>query len=270
MNVSICAIAKNEHVYINDWINYHLNLGFDKIYVYDNNKANEVSLDSVIVDKENVVVTPFETNGVFFDTQAEAYNHFIDNYGQEYDWCLFIDIDEFVHLNVDNVKTFLAKAPDTDHNILLHWNLFGDDGVIVGDESVPIYERILKPIKSAQSVVYNSFVNFKTNPTYKACSPHLFAAELMEKPLCYDCNFNEIRYYINLLKASFIDLDKYECYINHYQTRTLSEFIKYKYENTKVNYDYTDEMVLDAFFANNEKTPEKLKYIKDTLNIDYK
>ena len=40
MTYAICAIAKNENNYINDWVNWHINIGFDHIYLYDNNDIN--------------------------------------------------------------------------------------------------------------------------------------------------------------------------------------------------------------------------------------
>ena len=33
----ICAIAKNENKYINDWCHHHINLIFDNIYIFYNN-----------------------------------------------------------------------------------------------------------------------------------------------------------------------------------------------------------------------------------------
>lgn len=36
MNNVICALARREHLYINDWVKYHIDLGFDHIYIYDN------------------------------------------------------------------------------------------------------------------------------------------------------------------------------------------------------------------------------------------
>ena len=32
--LAICCIAKDEDKYIDEWIEYHLGLGFDKIYVF--------------------------------------------------------------------------------------------------------------------------------------------------------------------------------------------------------------------------------------------
>lgn len=36
-NTSICAIAKNEESYLIEWLDHHLNLGFNHVYIIDNN-----------------------------------------------------------------------------------------------------------------------------------------------------------------------------------------------------------------------------------------
>lgn len=40
MKIAICTIVKNENHYIRNWVSYHLRLGFDTIYLYDNNSDN--------------------------------------------------------------------------------------------------------------------------------------------------------------------------------------------------------------------------------------
>lgn len=40
--IAICCIAKDENWYVNDWIGYHLALGFDHVYLYDNNDYIDV------------------------------------------------------------------------------------------------------------------------------------------------------------------------------------------------------------------------------------
>ena len=37
MQSCIVAIAKNEELYLEEWVKYHFNLGFDKIFICDNN-----------------------------------------------------------------------------------------------------------------------------------------------------------------------------------------------------------------------------------------
>lgn len=37
MKTALIAIAKNEDLYVQEWIDYHFKLGFDDIIVYQNN-----------------------------------------------------------------------------------------------------------------------------------------------------------------------------------------------------------------------------------------
>lgn len=37
MKKAIICIAKNEDLYIDEWIQYHLKIGFDRVFVYQNN-----------------------------------------------------------------------------------------------------------------------------------------------------------------------------------------------------------------------------------------
>lgn len=48
MKIAIVSIAKNENLYIKDWIDYHLKLGFDDIYIYDNNDIDSEKISDVI------------------------------------------------------------------------------------------------------------------------------------------------------------------------------------------------------------------------------
>ena len=38
--LSVCAIAKNEGPYFKEWIEWHLNHGVDKFYIYDNESTD--------------------------------------------------------------------------------------------------------------------------------------------------------------------------------------------------------------------------------------
>ena len=37
MKIAVCAIMKDENQYIEEWSNHYKNLGFDHIFIYDNN-----------------------------------------------------------------------------------------------------------------------------------------------------------------------------------------------------------------------------------------
>jgi Glycosyl transferase family 2 len=38
----LCAMAKDEEAYLDEWVNYHLAIGFETIYIYDNSDTNEL------------------------------------------------------------------------------------------------------------------------------------------------------------------------------------------------------------------------------------
>jgi len=40
MRTAIVAIVKNEHRFIKEWVDYHLALGFDDIYIYEDYRSD--------------------------------------------------------------------------------------------------------------------------------------------------------------------------------------------------------------------------------------
>jgi hypothetical protein len=69
MRVALVCIAKNEDPYIQEWIDYNKKLGFDDIFIYQNDWR---------WDGESENVHKFVIDGK--SKQREAYNHFIKNY----------------------------------------------------------------------------------------------------------------------------------------------------------------------------------------------
>lgn len=69
-NLAICAIARLENAYINEWVEWHLKLGVDHIYVYDNKFGCEDSIDTVLLDRFRDKVTIIEC----FNRKAFQYN----------------------------------------------------------------------------------------------------------------------------------------------------------------------------------------------------
>ena len=56
MRVSLCAIAKCENLYIKEWVDYHLKLDFDHIYIYDNNEVDGERISDVIKDERVTII----------------------------------------------------------------------------------------------------------------------------------------------------------------------------------------------------------------------
>lgn len=116
IKVALVCIAKNEDYYIDEWIEYNKKIGFDDIFIYQNDWR---------WNGEAKNVHKIELDGV--NKQREAYNHFIANNIGIYDWAAFFDVDEFLVLKKhDNIKEFIGEYKDYPA-IGINWVYFGDN-----------------------------------------------------------------------------------------------------------------------------------------------
>lgn len=125
--VSICAIFKDEADYLKEWLEYHIIVGIDHFYLYNNNSSDNYMeiLNSYI---ENGLVTLIDWP--IKQGQMQAYQHWADNYKDESKWVGFIDIDEFVVPNEnDNIYDFLRKFEDKRPVVIIYWKYFGSSGL---------------------------------------------------------------------------------------------------------------------------------------------
>ena len=47
-NTSICLICKDENPYINEWLEYHIGIGINHFYIYDNMSTVPITIISPI------------------------------------------------------------------------------------------------------------------------------------------------------------------------------------------------------------------------------
>lgn len=133
MKVSLVCIAKNEDNYIEEWVNYYLKLGFDKIFIYQNDWRTKLEHPNVI---------KLENDGP--NKQRECYNHFIKTYHSEYDWSAFLDIDEFLVLKKHkNIKTFIYDFREFPA-IGINWVLFGNNNLTEVEGEYSVIKRFTK------------------------------------------------------------------------------------------------------------------------------
>lgn len=253
----ICALAKNENAYINDWVKYHLDHGYDRIYLYDNNDKSDPYVGDCIdaAYRDKVVVVDVRGENLR-SKQAFVYNRFITKHCNDYEWCTFIDVDEFVV--ADDMRGLVDGLPNDFDCLALNWQVYGDDGVIVGDESIPVYERITNKLYDGDNP-FNRIV--KTTVRGGAArtffvNSHVCTRNGHERKYC-DCDGKRVSL-VNNHKTIF---GNHRCYIAHYMTKTLSEFLKYKIRRLSTMRCNRDDLKTDYFFRMNEKTPEKLQFI---------
>ncbi|WP_380787647.1 glycosyltransferase family 2 protein [Sphingomonas sp. R86521] len=124
----ICAIAKNEDAYLNEWAGYHLGLGFEHIFIYDNDSTvpiEEFFRNSPLRDRITCIRWPTKP---MESAQISAYQHFLANHRDHVEWAAVIDIDEFINLKQDaSISQFLDRFPGAD-GIGINWRIFGSGG----------------------------------------------------------------------------------------------------------------------------------------------
>ena len=136
--ISLCLIFKNEAPFLKEWLDYHLTVGVDHFYLYNNNSDDDFMrvlkpyIDGNIV---TLIEWPYE------HSQFKAYKHCYENYRNETNWISFLDADEFfVPKNVDTIGEWL-KDFDKYPAIVIHWKMFGTGGQLKHDSSKNVIEQ---------------------------------------------------------------------------------------------------------------------------------
>lgn len=91
--LTLCLICKNENDYLPEWLDYHILMGVDRFYIYDN--ESQTSLRESLADyiaRGWVVVMDIPGEAV----QLYAYDHCLQTFGAHTRWMGFIDADEFL------------------------------------------------------------------------------------------------------------------------------------------------------------------------------
>ncbi len=137
MKVALVAIAKNEDNYIDEWLNYYIKLGFDHIFVYQNNWRCKL---------EYPFLTKIEWDG--YAVQKPAYNDFVNKNIGIYSHAAFFDIDEFLVLKKHkNIKQFL-KDYDRYDSLGINWVMFGDNYLVAPKDDFSLIKRFTLRAKS--------------------------------------------------------------------------------------------------------------------------
>ena len=110
LKVCVCTLGKKENKYIREFVEHYEKYGIDKIYLYDNNDIDGERFENAINDYiEKGFLDILNWRGKK-GMQIQIINHCYQQNYKNYDWLIFFDIDEFIHLrNYSNVKRFLSE-----------------------------------------------------------------------------------------------------------------------------------------------------------------
>lgn len=136
--ISLCLIFKNEAPFLKEWLDYHLTVGIDHFYLYNNNSAdNFKDILQPYIGKGLVTLVdwPYE------HSQFKAYKHCYENCRHDTNWLSFLDADEFFVPKYANTIEEWLKPFDKYPAINVHWRMFGTGGKLNHDYSKNVIEQ---------------------------------------------------------------------------------------------------------------------------------
>ena len=152
MKIGVCIRAKDE-IIINDWINYYIQLGFDRIIIYDNMSKHPIQNNN---NKVIIITDTFEGSN-----QPVVYQECINN-NKDLDWLLLCDADEFIYIKNGTIKDFLSTFSHDTCTILINWLVFGTNGKKTYDTSKTVFEQFTK--REDYNHFWNQFVKSFIRP----------------------------------------------------------------------------------------------------------
>ena len=254
--VALCCIGRGENQYAAEFVEHYKMLGFDKIFIYDNNYDGEEYFDTVLykyVSDGLVEITDFRNKE---KCQLEAYEDCYRKHHKEYKWIAFFDFDEFLTIDKD-IHDFV-KDYDKFQCILVNWMIMDDNGQVYNTRR-PLKERFTRPMAFDKKCGYDFPENNHVKSIVKSvrgkneisfANPHIPSTPLK----C--CNALGKR--CDQMPWQPYNFDV--AYLRHYQYKTASEWGLKKWKRGMPDQTlatFKQNTPLDNFYRVNEKTPEK-------------
>ena len=299
MQVYIITSAKFEECYIEEWVKYHLNMGFDKIIINDNNPKdypyNPKDILKKYIDNGQVIVERYyDTHQLQHNIQEpdleNVYTWLYNKYKNEFDWAAKLDIDEFIEISETNndIKKFLLQNKFSNVlSILIPWKEYK-----VKDEYSYQYTRLKNnrdrfEINNDQKYGYWSFKPIiRNNDNVIKIGNHFayfnnvnnIATQLYVYPNGDNANITN---YINdnsiwslSPDENYCKIISNNCYINHYSNRSIEENINHciKFEADKdsefwLHYFYKEYYKQYQDMFDNPRDLYKIYFLENENNI---
>lgn len=272
-NVSICAVFKNEAMYLREWIEFNHLVGVEHFYLYNNNSDDDyVSVLKPYVKNGMVTLLDWPYN----QKQMECYEACIEKFSGETKWLGFIDVDEFiVPKSTDSIYEFLQLFEKKAGSVNIYWKLFGTSGKINRNLTGLVCEDFTvcwPKYCDIGKCFYNTAFGFDKNCKKAGCLHHWFWANNK------GVNIPPVNIFGHICvgNRNIADSDDFPIQINHYFTKSHSEYAKKRAKGDvyfKINphdeeYFYEHEMKCTTTDYSAYKFLVKLKLAMETHNQD--
>lgn len=133
MRIAACCIFRDEARYLKEWVEFHLLVGFDILYMFNNLSVdNYMEVLEPYVSRGQVVLNQILSNdatekGWIMRIQNDAFSFAVKQAKDDgVEWLALLNSDEFLYpIKEDNIKDVLDKvAPDVGQ-VSVNWQMFG-------------------------------------------------------------------------------------------------------------------------------------------------
>ena len=264
IKVGLCVICKQENLYIKEFIEHYKNLGYNHIFLYDNNDINGEKLEDVIQKEiDEGFISLINYRGERGKSQMNMLIECYEKNNKNYDWLSFFDVDEFLEIKPKGIKIkelLINERYNYCQNIKFNWLLYSDDDKLYY-ENKPVQERFKTPL-------YNNNLNKHIKSTVRGKLPTNYWKGAIN-PHTGINNFNccsSSGKQISKNSSVNIPFDYEYGELKHYRTKTIEEYIKKLKRgrpDIKQNYQY----MISLFYYTNKKTKEKSDIFKKEFNL---
>ena len=268
MKTMLCCIGRQENAYIREFVEYYKVLGVTNICLFDNNYDGEEDFRDVIgdyIDSGFVILKDYRNRQ---RCQLDAYNECYETYGNDYDWFLFFDTDEFMFINCEpRLHDYLSRNEFDEYDMIhLNWVLFGDGGQAKSDGR-QLLQRITTPIDFGIKTTYDFPDNFHVKSIIRGGLDNVKWNATSHTPVnnlkCCNsfgaaCDGN----------SPFVPYDFRNAGIRHFSTKTAEEYALKIKKGFPDGNPITKENMIKTFFKRNEVTEEKVNIFKEVNGVD--
>jgi hypothetical protein len=130
----LCLITRcKEEPYIEEFVNYYLSEGVDKIYIIDDDSSNKNIYNNILLNKKVEIL--FDKNIIHNNSIKKLYNK-IRNI---WTWLIFVDVDEYITTKKNKNKTIRDELETTFKNcdcIKIPWVMMSCNSIVNNPKSL--------------------------------------------------------------------------------------------------------------------------------------
>lgn len=272
MNNTSCifTVIKDEQEYLDEWIKYHLDLGINHIFVFEdigsgshkeivNKYGDKVSLNTIGIFQFD----EYKKHNNWDDSRQKAYNQeglwWIKN-NYNYGWCFAIDCDEYITIEDENNTLLDVLNMYSNYGaVILQWQNYNANGYVYkpnynNEDLVKTYTQ--KCGKSPNDAIWK---NTKLVYRLDRFKKYYFLGTHLCSDLCGWCKSDFSK---ELNKPIYSNI-----YIRHYITKSWEEYVWKLKIRGMFHKTHRD---LDEFFQMNEgmtkRKEELMKIAEEIIN----